>query len=127
MARSAVVQTGGSGGAHMSTFFQKIDATKRKVVEIKFKVSQEEKELIDAAAFSRNIGRSEFLRRVSLAKRVDTRYENQVVLELRILAQLLHQIHEIHQISSAVHVVWDEEKWQFLYDTLVESIRRSRA
>lgn len=77
----------------MSKLFKKLPDAEKRTVRYEILLTQNEAKDIRTFAQIRNLSVADFMRRASLGRRADVRYETETVLCLREIVQSIRQLH----------------------------------
>lgn len=77
----------------MAKLFKKLSEAEKRTIRYEILLSQNEAEDIRTFARIRNLSVADYMRRSSLHRRTDIRYETETVLALREAVQLIRQLH----------------------------------
>jgi hypothetical protein len=77
----------------MAKLFKKLPEAEKRTIRYEILLSQSEAEEIRTFARIRNLSVAEYMRRSSLHRRTDVRYETEMVLALREVVQAIRRLH----------------------------------
>lgn len=77
----------------MAKLFEKKAESETRTFRYPVMLNAKELEAIKQAALVRNMSVAEFMRRAALGRKADVRYETQIILELRNVAQEIRNLH----------------------------------
>lgn len=85
----------------MSKPFEKVPKAEKRTVRYEIMLSLVEADEIRTSARIRNLSVAEFMRRASLGRRADVRFETETVLVLREVVQSIRQLHTTFAAKDA--------------------------
>ena len=104
----------------MKKLFKPLPDAVRKNVVLHIRMSVSDAEIITAAAKARNLSVCDYMRRATLGKRTDVRYESQVVLALTAVVEAFQTLHT----AVVEQGLFFEHEWDPVIDEAVAAMRR---
>ncbi|MET3109310.1 hypothetical protein AAKU67_004139 [Oxalobacteraceae bacterium GrIS 2.11] len=105
----------------MKKLFQTINESDRKSVVIHVRVTAKEAESITLSASARDLTLCEFIRRTSLGRKTDIRYESHIIRELREIAKIIKLLHDA---VGKNEITYFESEWTPVIDEIISAMRR---
>lgn len=105
----------------MVKLFKKKDASERKTVLRRIRLTTKEDEEIKLAASIRQLCVSEYMRRTALGRKADIRYEVDTVLALSDLTRAIREIHAAYVAGGATP---PEDEWRLIRSAAIAAMLR---
>ena len=105
----------------MKKLFKPLPDAVRKNVVLHIRMSVSDAEIITAAAKARNLSVCDYMRRATLGKRTDVRYESQVVLALTAVVEAFQILHTAVVEQGLLPI---NHEWNPVIDEAVAAMQR---
>jgi hypothetical protein len=105
----------------MAKLFKKLPDAEKRTIRYEILLSQSEARDIRTFAQIRNLSVADFMRRASLGRRADVRYETETVLRLREIVQSIRQLHATY---SSQGFPIPKDAWGTLMDEALAAMLR---
>lgn len=102
--------------------FKKKDASERKTVLRRLRLTTKEDEEIKLAASIRQLGVSEYMRRTALGRKADIRYEVDTVIAISALMRTLRELHAAYTQGGATIPL---EEWVLIREAAIAALLRA--